>query len=302
MADAQHHGRTVVVGIDGSESALEAVRWGAAEAARRNVALRVVTAMAWNQDHAVGRIGLGGDYREIMLGAARRQLAEAAAVAEEVEAGNRVELQLVVGFPIPVLREESRRAQLIVLGDRGHGGVSGLLVGSVAVAMAAQAECPVVLVRTEEGRPLEDRSRPVVVGLDGSEISEAALAFAFGAASSRGVPLVAVHAWWDLAVDPAMAALLFDREAAEADEHEVLAERLAGWGEKYPDVRVQRVVMRDRPARALVDESRRAQLVVVGSRGRGAAAGLLLGSVSHAVLHRAHSSVAVVRPLAEDEK
>jgi nucleotide-binding universal stress UspA family protein len=81
MADAQHHGRTVVVGIDGSESALEAVRWGAAEAVRRNVALRVVTAMAWNQDHVVGRIGLGGDYREIMLGAARRQLAEAAASA-----------------------------------------------------------------------------------------------------------------------------------------------------------------------------------------------------------------------------
>jgi nucleotide-binding universal stress UspA family protein len=80
----------------------------------------------------------------------------------------------------------------------------------------------------------------------------------------------------------------------------VLAERLAGWGEKYPDVRVQRVVTRDRPARALVDESRRAQLVVVGSRGRGAAAGLLLGSVSHAVLYRAHCSVAVVRPPAED--
>jgi nucleotide-binding universal stress UspA family protein len=301
MADGQHHGRTVVVGIDGSENALDAVRWGAAEAARRNVTLRLVTAMAWNQDHVVGRIGLGGDYRDIMLGAARRQLAEAAAVAEETAAGRPVEQQLVVGFPVPVLREESRRAQMLVLGDRGHGGVSCLLVGSVAVAMAAQAECPVILARQEEPRAAEDGPRPVVVGVDGSQISEAALAFAFGAASARGVPLVAVHAWWDLVMDPGMAALLYDWEAVETDEHEVLAERLAGWSEKYPDVRVYRVVTHDRPAHALIEESQQAQLVVVGSRGRGAAAGLLLGSVSHAVLHRAPCSVAVVRPLDEDE-
>jgi nucleotide-binding universal stress UspA family protein len=301
MADGQHHGRTVVVGVDGSENGLEAVRWGAAEAARRNVTLRLVTAMAWNQDHVVGRIGLGGDYRDIMLGAARRQLAEAAAVAEEVAAGRPVEQQLVVGFPVPVLREESRRAHLLVLGDRGHGGVSRLLVGSVAVAMAAQAECPVILVRREEDRAADDEARPVVVGVDGSEISEAALAFAFAAASARGVPLVAVHAWWDLVVDQVMASLLFDRETVEADEQEVLAERLAGWSEKYPDVRVQRVVTHDRPAHALIEESQRAQLVVVGSRGRGAAVGLLLGSVSHAVLHRAHCSVAVVRPLDGNE-
>ncbi|GAA1213391.1 universal stress protein [Pseudonocardia alaniniphila] len=302
MADGRHHGRTVVVGVDGSESALEAVRWAAAEAARRNVTLRLVTAMAWNQDHVIGRIGLGGDYRDIMLAAARRQLAEAAGVAEEAAEGRPVEQQLVVGFPVPVLREESRRAHLIVLGDRGHGGVSRLLVGSVSVAMAAQAECPVVLVRQGEGRTEDEGSRPVVVGVDGSEISEAALAFAFMAATTRGVPLVAVHAWWDLVMDPAMAALLFDREAVETDEHEVLAERLAGWSEKYPDVRVYRVVTHDRPAHALIEESQRAQLVVVGSRGRGAAAGLLLGSVSHAVLHRARCSVAVVRPLDEKEK
>jgi nucleotide-binding universal stress UspA family protein len=301
MADGRDHGLTVVVGVDGSESALEAVRWGAAEAARRNVTLRLVTAMAWNKDRAFGRIGLGADYRDIMLGAARRQLAEAAVVAEEVAAGRPVEQQLVVGFPVPVLREESRRAHLLVLGDRGQGGVSRLLVGSVSIAMAAQAECPVVLVRREEGRTADEGSRPVVVGVDGSEISEAALAFAFAAASVRGVPLVAVHAWLDLGMDPGIAAMVFDQGAVEADEHEVLAERLAGWTEKYPDVRVYRVVTHDRPAHALIEESQQAQLVVVGSRGRGAAAGLLLGSVSHAVLHRARCSVAVVRPLDEKE-
>jgi nucleotide-binding universal stress UspA family protein len=190
---------------------------------------------------------------------------------------------------------------MVVLGDRGYGGVSGLLLGSVAAAMAAKADCPVVLVRTEEGAPVEDRTRPVVVGVDGSPVSEAALAFAFEEASMRGVPLVALHTWWDLLID-ATAAPLFDWDAVESDEQQMLAERLAGWGEKYPDVHVERLVTRDRPARALVDESRRAQLVVVGSRGRGAGAALVLGSVSHAVLHKSHCSVAVVRAPAETQK
>lgn len=297
--DTRHPGRTVVVGVDGSESALQAVRWAAAEAARRKVPLRVVTAFAWNQDHVVGRVGLGAGYREVMLEAARRELAEAAEVAGKESAGIDVEQQLIVGFPIPVLVAESERAQLVVVGDRGFGGVSGLLVGSVAVAVAAQARCPVVLVRAGEEESPGYRARQVVVGVDGSPVSEAAVAFAFEAASARGVPLVALHAWWDLFVDPTMAPLL-DWDAAEADESEVLAERLAGWGERYPDVRVDRMVTRDRPAAALVEESSRAQLVVVGSRGRGAAVGLLLGSVSHAVLHRAHCSVAVVRPGARE--
>ena len=296
-----HAGRTVVVGIDGSDSALGAVRWAAAEAARRTVPLRVVTAFAWNQKRALGQVGLGAEYRDIMLGVARSQLAEAAAVAEKTSPHVVVEAQLIVGYPIPVLRDESRRAQLVVLGDRGYGGVSGLLLGSVAAAMAAKADCPVVLVRAAESEPVEDHSRPVVVGVDGSPVSEAALAFAFEAASRRGVSLVAVHTWWDLLVDPALAPLL-DWDAIEADERQVLAGRLAGWDQKYPDVPVERLVTRDRPAHALVAESRRAQLVVVGSRGRGTAAGLLLGSVSHAVLYKSHCSVAVVRPPAEEER
>jgi nucleotide-binding universal stress UspA family protein len=294
--DAHYSGRPVVVGTDGSDSALDAVRWAAAEAVRRGVPLRVVTAFDWNQEHPLGQVGLGSDYREIMLKAARRQLAEAVAVAGET-AGVEVEQQLVVGFPIPVLAAESRRAQLVVLGDRGYGGVSGLLVGSVSVAMVSRAECPVVLVRRQEDDSVEDRERPVVVGVDGSELSEAAVAFAFDAASRRGVPLVAVHAWWDQVLDRVVP--LLDWDLIETEEREVLAERLAGWGAKYPDVAVERLVTPDRPARALVEESRSAQLVVVGSHGRGAAAGLLLGSVSHAVLHRAHCSVAVVRPPAE---
>ena len=154
--------------------------------------------------------------------------------------------------------------------------------------MATHAECPVVVVR-EPGPAASDM--PVVLGVDGSSV-EAAVAFAFDAAARRQVPLVAVHAWRDLMIDPGLEAAL-DLDAA--DEQEILAERLAGWAEKYPEVPVQGRVVRARAARALVEASAHAQLVVVGSRGRGGLAGTLLGSVSRAVLLHAHCPVAVVR-------
>jgi nucleotide-binding universal stress UspA family protein len=286
----RHSGRTVVVGIDGSESALRAVRWAAAEAARCGARLRVVTAFDWTQNHVVGEIQLGASYRDIMLKQARHNLADAATLAEGT--GIEVEQQLVVGFPIAVLTAESERAQLVVIGDRGLGGVTGLLLGSVAAGLGAHATSPVVVVRGDGEEP--DPAAPIVVGVDGSPLSEAALAYAYEAAAARGVHLVAVHTWRPIAGDLDVAPLL-DWDAIETEEREVLAERLAGWSEKYPGVPVRRVVAKDRPAHALVEESRHAQLVVVGSRGRGSVAGLLLGSVSHAVLHRSHCPVAVVR-------
>jgi nucleotide-binding universal stress UspA family protein len=294
VTDQQDHGRTVVVGIDGSESALRAVRWAAAEASRRQVPLRVVTAFEWRQDHPVGEVGLGKSYRGIMLEQARRFLGEAVEVAERVVDGVAVEQQLVVGFPIPVLTAESTRAQLVVIGDRGLGGVTGLLLGSVAVALAGHAASPVVVVRGDDEDP--DASAPVVIGVDGSPVSEPAVAFAYAAAAARAVSLVAVHAWPALLIDPLIARGL-DFGVIEADERRVLAEQLARWTETHPAVPVQRVG--DRAANTLVEHSRSAQLVVVGSRGRGGFTGLLLGSVSHAVLHRAHCPVAVIRPDAE---
>ena len=134
-----------------------------------------------------------------------------------------------------------------------------------------------------------------MVGIDGSPTSEAALAFAFEAADLRGVPLVAVHTWTDYQIESTMVAVL-EGDAIDADEHRLLAERLAGWSEKFPDVSVQRLVTRYRPAHTLIEQSAHAQLVVVGSRGRGGFAGMLLGSVSHALLHHAACPVAVVRP------
>jgi nucleotide-binding universal stress UspA family protein len=285
----------IVVGVDGSHCALQAVRWAAVEAAQRRRALRLVSTYAVPSGRLIGDPGFGVDYRTVVRGSADTHLAVAAAAATAEVPGLAVERVPVEGFPAPVLRAESDDAALVVLGDRGLGGFTGLLIGSVAVALVPHTACPVVVVRGPEPAISAARTGPVVVGVDGSPDGEAAVAFAFEAAAVRGVPLVAVHTWLDLLVDPTTAALL-DLDALEDDERGVLAERLAGWSERYPDVAVRRLVVRDRPAHALVQESKGAQLVVVGSRGRGGLAGMVLGSVSHAVLHHSHCPVAVVRP------
>ena len=284
--------RPVVVGVDGSGSAYQAVEWAAAEAARRGVALRLVSAFSWTtSDHPTRQSGRVAQYRDQLLEAARHRLSRAARIAEDTSPGIETAPQVEIGAPIEVLGSEARRAQLLVLGDRGLGGVAGLVLGSVAVALAARGACPVVIVRGET----RNTDGPVVVGTDGSPVSEAALGFAFDAAAVRGAELVALHAWSPTAVDKALEPVM-DWDAVAGEEDAVLAERLAGWGQKYPQVSVRRRVLRDGAARALVDASRGAQLVVVGSRGRGDAAGLLLGSVSHGVLHAAHCPVAIVRP------
>jgi nucleotide-binding universal stress UspA family protein len=291
MEVGQAH-RPVVVGVDGSGSAYRAVEWAAAEAARRGVALRLVRAFSWTtSDHPARQSGSVARYRDQLLEVARHQVARAARIAEDTWPDVEAMPQVEIGAPIEVLGSEARRAQLLVLGDRGLGGVAGLVLGSVAVALAAWGACPVVIVR---GEP-RNQEGPVVVGVDGSSVSEAALAFAFDAAAARGVELVAVHAWSPTEIDRALEPVL-DWDVVAVGEDAVLAERLEGWGQKYPQITVRRTVVRDGAARALVDASRGAQLVVVGSRGRGNVTGLLLGSVSHGVLHGAHCPVAIVRP------
>lgn len=289
--------RPVVAGVDGSDIALRAVRWGASEARRRRAPLHLVLAFTEVADYLVGHPGLGRRTREVLLERAGTCLGAAAAIARQQEPGIGVEERLVIGFPTRVLADESRRAQLVVVGERGLGRVLAAFAGSVAVSVAAHAMCPVVVVRGPE-RGGDDR-RPVVVGVDGAPAGEAAIAFAFAAAADRRVPLVAVHTWVDPVLDPTRAAGLPD--AVELQERRLLAERLAGWSAKYPDVPVQQVVSTDRPAHELLARSEIAQLVVVGSRGHGDLAGLLLGSVSNAVLHGAACPVAIVRPDSRDQ-
>jgi nucleotide-binding universal stress UspA family protein len=266
--DVQRAGMPVVAGVDGSRPALRAVRWAAREAERRHVSLRLVGAFPELVPQLTGKmIGSAAAMRDALRELAGEQLAAAVAAAADEVAGLAIEQQIAAVDPIPQLVEQSRSAQLVVIGDRGHGGVYGLLAGSVAVGLAARGECPVVVVR---GTDRADG--PVVVGVDGSPVSEAALEFAFDAAALRQAPLRAVHVWSDTILDPELVPVaLWD---SLAEEHQMLlAERLAGWAGKYPDVAVQRVVERDRPGRVLVEESARAQLLVVGRVGAEASPG-----------------------------
>lgn len=284
--------QAVVVGVDGSPESLGAVRWAAGEARLRHLPLRLVFAVQWMRPGPVGLTALASErIHEVAVQAAELQIDLARSVAEDVAPGIDVLSDVGSGPAAPVLRDESGSAALLVVGNRGMGGFAGLLAGSVSVSVAAMAGCPVVVVR---GRTDRDDA-PVVVGVDGTRTSESALAFAFAEASARQVGLVAAHVWSDAMIDP-FAGPLVDWEALAAEANAVLAERLAGWAEKYPDVVVTRDVVRDNAPAVLVGLSSDAQLVVVGSHGRGALRGALLGSVSQALVRHADCPVAIVKP------
>ena len=172
---------------------------------------------------------------------------------------------------------------MIVVGSRGLGGFSGLLLGSVGVQLAAHAGCPVVVVR-RDGRADGPEAGRVVVGVDGSHDADRAMRFAFEQASFRGVGLTAVHTYiWPDSTGPGdMLPLVYDEDDLRDDERRLLAESVAGWTDKFPDVDVRRSVVRGTAAGVLTHLSHGAELLVVGSRGRGGFTGLLLGSVSQA--------------------
>jgi nucleotide-binding universal stress UspA family protein len=286
----------VVVVVDGSERALRAVRWGAAEAARRQAPLRLVIAFSWTLEHVAARPRLERSYRDTLLSRARGQLVSAVEAARQEGRGIEVRSELVVGSPIQVLGAEAREAQLVVIDDRCLARLEGLLVGSVAIGMAAHASCPVVVVRGDGREPSDTASLPVLVGVDGSASSDAAIGFAIEAAAARSAPLAALHTWSDVVFDVDAAAVPPNRDVLEADERQALADQVGVWADKFPDVEVEMLVNCDQPTRSLLEHSSRAQLVVVGSRGHGQVAGMVLGSVSNALVHRASCPVAIVRP------
>jgi nucleotide-binding universal stress UspA family protein len=285
-------GAPVIVGVDGSTSALGAVRLAAHEARMLGRPLRVVHAFIWPLMHVpLGpsptgppETGLRHDAEVIVKNA----VAEAARAEPHVE----ITAQILAGAAAPVLLQEARHAALVVLGDRGLGGFTSLLVGSVAVQVAAHAECPVMIARGDLGA-----GGPVVVGVDGSHVSDLAIAFAVEEAARRGTGLLAVHAWTHpVSTGPGdMLPLVYDVDDVQAEEDRLLAESIVGCRDRYPDVAIDHRLVRGRPAPTLIAESARAQLLVVGSHGRGGFAGLLLGSVSHAVLHHARCPVVIVR-------
>ncbi|PRX45206.1 nucleotide-binding universal stress UspA family protein [Prauserella shujinwangii] len=290
----------ILVGVDGSDSALRATAWAALAAARRHAPLLLVATLPGPAPYGAG-VGIPDRFFVDLETEGRRRLAEAAETAKQAggeTATLEIRTEFHIGGPIPVLRERAREARLLVLGTRGLGELTGTFVGSVAVALVAHAPCPVTVVRGRTPGAEPPREGPVVVGVDGSPLSAAALGAAFEEAALRRTRLVAVHAWSDAALSASAGFSPGELPWAEIEtaEQVVLAERLAGWRERYPDVPVDRIVTRDRPVRSLLHEAEHAQLLVVGSRGRGGFSGLLLGSTSNALVHSAPCPLLIVRP------
>lgn len=283
----------ILVGVDGSPEAHSAVRWAVQEAALRRHPITLMHVVApvvvtWPIESVVTSFyEWQEDNAKNVIEQAQETVAAAAAGAPAPE----VRVEVRHGGVVTEFADASTHADLMVIGSRGLGPVGGAVLGSVSRALLHHAKCPVVITREGVVGKADDKL-PVLLGIDGSPASENATAFAFDEASRRGVELVVLHAWSDVAVFPILG---MDWHQYEQQGHEVLGERLAGWQERYPDVAIRRRIVCDKPARWLIDESRQAQLVVVGSRGRGGISSMLLGSVSTAVAESALAPVAVVR-------
>lgn len=290
--------RSIVVGYDGSRHADLALDWAAAEAVSRRVPLTILEAFTPSYP-AVRSAGPGEPLLQqpnaVLEAAASDSCTRAADRVRSVYPGlelNAVTRQDDAGVAIV---DASDTAGLVVVGARGVGRVRQLLLGSVSSYVASHSHCPVVVVREAASRSVDGQR--VVVGVDGSSDSTAALEFAFDTAQRRSWGLTVVHVWdMDRDVANAAASLAWSVDWRQADEQEraVLAEDLAGYAAQYPTVDVRRYVVRGHPVAELARQSENAGLLVVGTRGRGRVRGMVLGSVSRSLLHDARCPVAVI--------
>ncbi|BCJ68821.1 universal stress protein [Polymorphospora rubra] len=282
--------RPILVGYDHSPGSEAALGWALDEAARTGRPVLVAHASEWLTISPPVIIGAQPWPDERAREGAQEALDAAVAAASERRSGVVVRGVLADGPPTQRLTELSRSAHLAVLGNRGHGGFSGLLLGSTSVTVTAHAHCPVVVVRDDEpGVATGD----VVVGVDGSPDSVTALDFALDTAAERDAPLLVVGAWNIPSVPWRPPGV--DTEQMSATERRGLEQLVEERRRRHAAVAVRTEVVVDSPAHALTQASARARLLVVGSRGRGGLRGLLLGSVSQQVLHHARCPVVVVR-------
>jgi nucleotide-binding universal stress UspA family protein len=281
----------IAVGVDGSPASDAAVRWAAREAMMRVVPIKLINVVAptlvssaMAPNHTITQ---GEEHR------AREILNRAQRIVEELAGEKRPDIHTERQYAgvVPTLVDASNDAQMVVVGRNRRASGRGTL-GSVSAGLLHHANCPVTAVPDPESAQHAIRDAPVLVGIDGSTASEAAAALAFDEAARRGVPLLALQAWSDVGVFPILG---MDWRTYRDKGAELLGERLAGWQERYPDVQVRRRLVCDVPDRWLVDESKNAQLVVLGSGGRGGYAGMHLGSVTSAVVRSARIPVIVVR-------
>jgi nucleotide-binding universal stress UspA family protein len=288
----------IVVGYDGSTTSCSALDFAIESARPRRARVEVIH--AWEPPPP--RIRFAGDdwgpQEPELRQSADHVLAEALDHAKDMGPDVDICGKLVAGNAAGSLLEAAEGAHILVVGSRGLSGFSGRLLGSTGLQVATHAACPVVVVRPSAAAPTPTPEvGRVVVGVDGSQLSEAVLAFAFEQAAERGVGLTALLAW-DLSylnVPGRVGPILADTFEAESEHATtVLAETLAGWQEQYPDVDITSRTIYGPARSSLIDASAGATLLVVGSRGRGGFLRLLLGSVSLAVLNSAHCPVAVI--------
>jgi nucleotide-binding universal stress UspA family protein len=292
VSTTKHYG--IIVGIDGSPSSDAAVGWAAHDAAIRDLPLTIVyvenpVAPTWSQAPILEESAGEQEAED------RGLLDKAAKIARDVIADTaqiHINGELLSSAIVPTLVDQSKDAELIVVGSRGRGALSRGFLGSVSSGLIRHAHCPVALIRDEDEQPPHPTDAPVLVGIDGST-ADLATAVAFEEASRRHVDVIALHAWSDTEMSEIPG---YDWSPTTTKEDHLLTEALAGWQERYPHVTVHKRLVQDRAARALVDASESAQLVVVGSHGSGALAGMLLGSVSNAVVQAVHKPVIVARP------
>jgi len=273
--------RFILVGVDETPESQIALRWAVAAAEARGSAVRVVRAYL-NQIAQWPAIGIDGYIPEPPVERYQAELDDAVAIVRDRLGYENGSGWLAHGPAAEAILTEAPEAEMVVLGTRVHNRVGSALLGSVVTAVTAKAPCPVVVVRGISA------AGPVLVGTDGSPDSEAAMLFGFEEAARSGSALEVVYCW-----HPQEASI----ESTQTLLRDWLAESLAPYRDKYPNVQVRAEVVAGRPSAVLAERSSGTSLVVVGSRGRGGVAGLLLGSVSQSVLHHASCPVAVVRPV-----
>jgi nucleotide-binding universal stress UspA family protein len=255
---------------------MAALEWAATEANDRHTELRIVHAADGLWD----------------------VLEEAEAIARAAGAMGEVITDMVSGDPGRVLVAESERAALVVVASHGHSRMHDTFAGSCALHTAMHAHCPVVVILPQRppGTEMRDAVGRVLVGVDGTPLSAEVVEFAFAEAQRLGVGLTALHTWIQPVASghDALVPLATDIEALQRENEAILSESLAAAMADHPDVDVRQVTMQTVAGAAIIEESMGARLVVIGSRGRGPVAGLLMGSTSQAVLHHAGCPVAVV--------
>jgi nucleotide-binding universal stress UspA family protein len=292
-APVKHLG--IVVAVDGSPASDAATCWAARDAALRNVPLTVVSVVTTPMA-TFPPVPYPDSLGVRLEDQGRKAAADAVKIAKDAVSADRevaVKSEVVFSTPAQALVKMSDEAEMIVVGSSGKGMLARGLLGSVSSSVVRQANCPVAVIRDEDLLMPDPQHAPVLVGVDGSPASELATEIAFDQASRRGVELIALHAWSDV---PAFDLAGLDWSALVSAEERTFADSLVGWQARYPNVTVQRVVVCDQPARQLIEKSESAQLVVLGSHGRGAFDRMMLGSVSNTVLHSVRIPVIVARP------